>query len=848
LCRSIYKNIKHIDIDNIDSLHDQKILLEIFDNDDSEKEVIYRKGIRYLYRLLHYKKSKSLSIPYYDYRLVKSQSGLLQDLVLETNTLPNLKPLYVEVEIKSCGLNFRDVLNAMNLYPGDPGPLGGDFAGIVTAIGKDVTDIKLGDEVMGFASGALASKSVINSQLLIQKPSKLNFNEASTIPTAFLTVYLGIIELANLSSNDKVLIHSATGGVGLAAIQIAKKQGSEIFATAGNDEKRSLLRSLGIKHVMDSRSTKFAEEIKAITNGKGIDVVLNTLTGKGFIEATVSICAKNARFIEISKRDIWSPERFQKERGDISYHIVALDKETEDDPRKIRKLLQITKELFEDGTLTPLPQIFYPIECAIEAFELMKQAKHIGKIVVTLSQPQNKTDNLFNPNASYMVTGGLNGIGLKLTEWLVENGARHLILIGRSSPNTLAQQTISRLYEDFGVDVQILQASVSDEIKMKSILQNDMSLYPIKGIFHLAGIIEDAPISKQNWSQFEHVYAPKVQGTLILHHISLSLQLDHFVLFSSVSSAIGNSDQTNYSSANAFMDALAYHRHANGLPALSINWGPWAEVGMAKDMFSYFSSSGILSLSVKKGFNALKEAIKIKIPQVVIIEAYWPTFVKLIPQLKGLLSSLIISDRKVTSKSRAHVHTSEVVSNMIGVKPFERRIILVEHCKKHLKKVLHLPADYKVDEEQGFFEMGMDSLMSMELRNSLQVSLGNEYKVSQTVIFDYPNLKSLSSHIESILNLDSIKTPELNIKKTIVPHNEGFGIIGIACHFPNGGNTPKEFWKLLYDGIDCISEVPHTRWDSSYHTDDINVPGKIYTRYGGFLNVHLDQLMLSSFQ
>jgi short-subunit dehydrogenase/acyl carrier protein len=331
-----------------------------------------------------------------------------------------------------------------------------------------------------------------------------------------------------------------------------------------------------------------------------------------------------------------------------------------------------------------------------------------------------------------MITGGLNGIGIELTKWFVKkNGVKHLILLGRSPPTTSVEELITELQRKFDANIQIIQADVSDEIKMKSILFHNeyLSLHPIKGIFHLAGTVNQAQIINQNWSLFENVYASKVQGTLILHKLSQLFQLDHFVLFSSYSSVMGNFGNINYAAANAFMDALAYYRHANGLPAQSINWGPWDEVGMAKDMTSYLSNSGLFSISIKKSLNALKNAMKIKVPQLLIADIDWKKIIQLEPNLKNMLSSFITSDEATENKETKDKIHSEIIEKIMVAKSFDRKKILIEHCKKYLKKILQLPSDASIDEEQGFFEMGMDSLMSMELRNELQLSLGVEYKI-----------------------------------------------------------------------------------------------------------------------
>ena len=298
---------------------------------DQEGQVAYSQGMRYVPRLQLSSKvkhsAKKLMIPMaQNFRLETSSKGPLENLYLKPeDENPTIGPREIAVVVKAAGLNFRDVLNAMGLYPGDAGLLGGECAGIVQAVGSDVTEFKAGDQVLGISPGCFASHAVGPAELFTLMPPKLKFTEAAAIPIVFSTAYQALIHLAKINAGEKVLIHAAAGGVGLAAIQIAQQVGAEIYATASSQEKHAYLRSLGVNHIYNSRTLDYADEILRDTQGQGVDIVLNSLSGEGFIAKTVSACHQEARFVEIGKRDIWPKEAMHDVRPDIEYFILALD-------------------------------------------------------------------------------------------------------------------------------------------------------------------------------------------------------------------------------------------------------------------------------------------------------------------------------------------------------------------------------------------------------------------------------------------------------------------------------------------------------------------------------------------
>lgn len=753
----------------IDEKQNAKECAQIINNELShnadEEFVAYRQGLRHVARLERHeaaqKKRNELMI--YNkkfYRLTMDKRGLLQNLTIQPIMWPpQLDSDQVAVEVRATGLNFRDVLNVLGLYPGDPGEMGSDFSGIVTAVGAKVKTLKPGDEVMGFVtSGGFASHAVSYEQFVIPKPSNITFNEAATIPAAFLTVYLALNQLTQLKKNEKILIHAASGGVGLAAIQLAQLAGATIFATAGSDVKRQYLRKLGIKYIYDSRSVNFADQLLLDTQGAGVDVVLNSLSGENFIEKSVSVCAKHARFLEIGKRDIWTQEQMAAVRNDISYHIIAIDELMRTQPDYIHRLLQELMPLFSNKQLKPLPVVRFDMANAVPAFRYMQQAKHIGKIVI--AQPQSLHE--LNASGSYLITGGLGAIGFKLVEWLIAQGAKHLVLVNRSLPNTEIKNKIDQLmHQDITLITQ--QADVANEEQMQALFkQFGREFPPLKGIIHAAGVLQDDLFLNQDWERFDKVFAPKVYGAWNLHRYSLDMKLDFFILFSSIASVFGSPGQSNYAAANAFLDSLAGYRQNQGLPALSINWGPWAEAGMAANLEGQHKSRGFTAIKSNQGMDAFATAVKQAISQIVIASIDWKKATKNLPPFKLLT--------EVCNASQPETKQNSLLSKYKETPAAQRPELLRKALRESLADILGLHAE-QVDNNADFYEMGMDSLMALQLHSLLETHLGSEALKDVATIFEYRNVESLAAYIEEQLGVPgqaTTTTVVVQAKKTVI--------------------------------------------------------------------------------
>ena len=400
------------------------------DADSPEGQLAYRQGSFYGLRLVRRGQSsrtKRLQRPQGEaYRLQIEEKGVLSNLELQAGPPLAPGPGQVAVQVRATGLNFRDVMNALGTYPGDAGDLGGDFAGQVVAVGQGVTEVAVGDEVLGIGAGAFSSPVVTDARLVVRKPAQLSFEQAASIPTVFATVHYGLNYLARLQAGERVLIHAAAGGVGLAAVQLAQRVGAEVIGSCGSEKKRRLLQRHGVEQLVNSRSLEFAEQVQQLTGGEGVAVVLNSLAG-GFIDKSFEVLQRQGgRFVEIGKTGIWSEEQAQQAVAGVGYHVLALDELCDSDPELVGQLLSEVVGMFEAGQLRPLPVQRFELEATVEAFRTMQQGRHVGKVVVShpVSEP-------FGAEGSYLITGGLGALGLQVAEDLVAGGARQVALMSR---------------------------------------------------------------------------------------------------------------------------------------------------------------------------------------------------------------------------------------------------------------------------------------------------------------------------------------------------------------------------------------------------------------------------------
>jgi acyl transferase domain-containing protein/short-subunit dehydrogenase len=727
-----------IDVDPDRQVDTLELLGEIL-SDEVEEQLAFRNGKRFVARFRPRRVDESLEDPL---RLAISSRGVLDNLRVERAERRSVPPGSVEIEVDAAALNFRDVLNVLGMYPGEEGPLGSECAGRILSLGAGVEGWQLGDDVVAGLVGGHDGFVIADSRLVARRPRNLTASQAATIITAFLTARYTLEQLAQIRSSDSVLIHAATGGVGLAAIQIAQRAGAEIFATAGSDRKRDFLRSLGVPHVMNSRTLNFAGEILKQTGGRGVNIVLNSLTGD-FIPASFSVLAPEGRFLEIGKRDIWNSDRVAELGRNIAYHIVDLGQVGRQQPEVLGALLRDTVAAIERGELQPLPAHVFPFHDAVSAYRLMAQAQHIGKVVLR----QNAAEARICGNATYLVTGAFGGIGLRVVEWLIEKGARNLALIGRRDPSPDAR-VLLRHAELRGVCVRTFAADVACEDEMQHAFgEMRRSMPPLRGILHAAGSLDDGIIAKQNWLKFEKPLEPKVRGSWILHRLTEPLPIDFFVMFSSSAAVLGAPGLSNYAAANAFEDALAHERRRMGLPAISINWGTWAE-GMAliDGMEERRQAAGITAMKPEEALGALERILLDRPVQVGAGLMDWKRFInrdRTRPVPKRF-RTLLEPERSETPEE-----PSGLARQLSGHPAAVRLRILQEHIEQLAARILGFPPNRHIDSLQPLNELGLDSLMAVDFRNALASTV--KQNLPATLLFSHPSVQDLTSYLAEIL-------------------------------------------------------------------------------------------------
>jgi NADPH:quinone reductase-like Zn-dependent oxidoreductase/acyl carrier protein len=678
------------------------------------------------------------------YRMDVSSRGTLDNLSILPLRRRQPGKGQVEIRVRATGLNFKDVLNALGMYPGDPGPLGGEIAGEVVGIGKGVTDLSPGDAVIAIAPGGFSQYVTVDMDMVAPKPRNLSFAEAATIPIVFLTSYYCLNHIAGMKKGDKVLIHAAAGGVGLASIQLAQQAKAEVFATASKG-KWEFLRSLGLKNIMNSRTPDFDENIMAITGGKGLDIVLNSLSGE-FIPKSLSVLGKEGRFVEIGKRDVWSPERVAAFRLDAVYRLVDLMDVCKDEPGLIRSMLRELVTQFEVGTLKPLPMQSFPIENSKTAFRTMQQGRHIGKIVIVHPAPMAKV----REDATYLVTGGTGGLGSIVARRLAGLGAKHLVLLGRNTERETFIETIKELGEE-GVDVTVAKVDVSDPVQLdKVIRQIESSPFPLRGVVHAAGSTDDEMLRKLSWEQFDKVIESKLTGAWNLHTLTRSASLDFFVSFSSVVSLLGNFGQANYAAANAFLDSLAHFQRGHGLAGTSINWGPWAEVGMAADekLDNQFRLGGIMRIPPEAGGDAFASIISMTKPQVGVFS------VENIDKFTARYPTMLSESGRPTVALEKPSMVLDLIKKLKAASDGDRLEHLSGYLEAQTCNVLGFSSTVELEPALTLQELGFDSLMLVEMRNRIISDLG--ISISMEDLVGNTTLEALAAMVLSQMDLSKV--------------------------------------------------------------------------------------------
>jgi NADPH:quinone reductase-like Zn-dependent oxidoreductase/acyl carrier protein len=652
----------------------------------------------------------------------------------------------IELQIRSAGLNFKDVLKVLGLLPETAlegthygGSLGMEASAVVTAVGPGVTGYAVGDEIITLVAGCLASHVLVKTDQLLSlpRPTGMSAADGATVPIAFMTAFYGLTEVARLRRGETVLIHAGAGGVGMAAIQVAKWIGARIFATAGSAEKRDLLLSLGVERVWSSRTLEFVDGIREATNGRGVDVILNSLSGEA-MERSFDALAPLGRFVEIGKRDILEKNRLPMAAFDrsVTFSALDLDRLTLTSQDVIVQLFGETWRRFEAGDFTALPLTRFAAANVSDALRYMAQAKQVGKIVVdfddsadVLVVPRAIERKPIHADATYLITGAFGGVGLELVQSLVARGARHLVLAGRNGARTAAARAVLDEMQAAGVDAREIKIDIADAAAVAALIDDiGRSMPPLAGVFHAAAVLDDALIANLDTARIAAVLTPKALGAWVLHEATKHLPLEHFVMFSSATSLIGNPGQTSYVAANAFLDALARQRRAQGLAATAINWGAIGDVGMlAEDNAAtrQLDLAGVHRIPVAHAMAALFDVLALQPDVIAVMDVDWARWTAVFPVAKALPRFAALAAESAGASAGADYRAA-----LMAIPAAERLPQLTTAIIELVASALHVQPD-KIDARQPLTDLGIDSLVGVELQASIGAKLGFQIAILQ---------------------------------------------------------------------------------------------------------------------
>lgn len=683
-------------------------------------------------------------------RLQIRNPGDLQTLELAAFKRTPPGPGQIEVAVAASSINFRDVLVALGRYPsidGRPEQLGSDFAGVVTAVGDDVTDHQLGDRVGGFAGyarGCWGTFVTCDTRLAATLPPGLTAEQAAAVSTAYGTAWYGLHDLARIKSGDRVLIHSATGGVGQAAIVIARLAGAEIFATAGNPERRQLLHDMGIEHVYDSRSIEFADLIRRDTDGYGVDIVLNSLTGAAQ-RAGLELLSFGGQFVEIGKRDVYGNTRLglYPFHRNLTFHCLDLALMCDTHPQRIHDLLVTVFKLVADGELPVPEQTYYPLDKAATAIRVMSAAEHTGKLVMSVPRvgrssvvvPPERA-RVFRRDGSYIITGGLGGLGLFLAAGMAAAGCGRIVLTGRSQPNPKAHKAIERIRAS-GADVEVVCGNIAEPDTARSLVSTATATgFPVRGVLHAAAVVEDATLANITDELIDRDWAPKVFGAWHLHNATTTQPLDWFCSFSSAAALLGSPGQGAYAAANSWLDAFTTWQRVQGLPATAIAWGAWGEIGRG----AFLAEGGNTMITPQEGAHAFQTLLRYDRAYT----GYVPT--KGAPWLTALAARSPFAEAFQAMGEQSPADTTALRAELQSLSqdewPSRLRHLVAEQASLILRRA--------VDSDRPFADHGLDSLGNLELRTRIETEAG--IRLTPNAIATYNTVRALAKHLSDKLS------------------------------------------------------------------------------------------------
>ncbi|WP_462167133.1 SDR family NAD(P)-dependent oxidoreductase, partial [Frankia sp. AiPs1] len=815
-----------------------------------EPRIVIRGGEARVGRLRRTGGGDTLNPPAADaWRLESTGKGTLANLALLPHP-PASRPLAgleVRVRMRASGLNFRDALNALGLYPGDAGPLGIEGAGVVVEVGPDVTDLAAGDAVMGLFAGSFASLAVTDRRMLARVPAGWTFGQAASVPVVFLTAYHGLVDLAGLRAGQSVLVHAAAGGVGMAAVQLARHLGAEVYATA-SPGKWDVLRAMGIDddHLASSRDLDFADRFRAGSGGAGVDVVLNALTGE-FVDVSLRLLPRGGAFVEMGKTDVRDAVVVAADHPGVRYRAFEL---MEAGFGRVQELFAEILALFERGVLSALPTRFVDIRRAPEAFRFLSQARHIGKIVLTA--PPASSVAGWDPAGTVLITGATGTLGALVARHLVVvHGARHLVLVGRRGSAAPGAARLARELGGLGATVTLAACDAADRDQLAAVIDAIPAGHPLTAVVHAAGVLDDGVVTALTPDRLDQVLRPKVDAVLNLHALTAGRDLAAFVLFSSIAGTFGGPGQGNYAAANAFLDAFAERRRAAGLFAVSMAWGRWAP---GSDMTGHLDDTalrrmdtgGLRPLDAEAGL-ALFDAAAGAPTAMVVPAAFDLAAIRAQASTRGIpapLRGLVRPARRAAAAEVRADGADGLRRRLLGLGEADRAQALLDLVRAQAAIVLGHAQPEAVDATRPFRDLGFDSLTAVELRNRLAAAAG--LRLSATLVFDYPTPVAMAGYLRTELLGDvqsgvrparAADAPRGPARPASPPADDPIVIVAMSCRYPGGVRSPEDLWELVAAGRDAVGPFPADRgWDlDALYDPDPDQTGRSYVRAGGFL-------------
>jgi mycoketide-CoA synthase len=798
-----------------------------------EPQVLVRGDTIYTARVHGSRAVDGILVPPVDgpWRLGLSTAGTFENLQLEP--VPNagaaLEPGQVRVDIRAISTNFRDIMITLGMFTHDA-LIGGEGAGVVVEVGPGVTEFAVGDDVYGFfpdGSGTLVAGDI---RLLLPMPSDWSYAEAAAISAVFTTAYYAFVHLADVKPGQRVLVHAGTGGVGMAAVQLARHFGLEVFATASRG-KWDTLRAMGFDddHIGDSRTLEFENKFRAVVGERGMDVVLDSLAGE-FVDASLRLVAAGGVFLEMGKTDIRDPGVIAQEYPGVRYRAFDL---FEPGRNRMHQYMLELAELFDAGILRPLPVTTFDIRRAPAALRYLSQARHTGKVVLTMPDAW--------ASGTVLITGGTGMAGSALARHVVANhGVRNLLLLSRRGPDAPGAAELVAELSEAGAQVQIAGCDAADRPALAKVIADISVQHPLSAVIHAAGVLDDAVVTSLTPERVDAVLRAKVDAAWNLHELTLDTPISAFVMFSSMAGLLGSSGQANYAAANTFLDGLAMHRRAHKLPAISLGWGLWDQ---ASDMTGGLDAAGRAQLA-RTGVKALSSADALQLfdTAMVVDEPFLlpahidtaalranaavvpPMFIDLItaPTRRRVDDSLAASKSKSALAQRIH-----------GLPEAEQHAVLLDLVRSHIATVLGNTTAEAIDPDKAFQELGFDSLTAVEMRNRLKAATG--LALSPTLIFDYPTPSRLASYFRT--ELAGLPKEVKSVPAVRVSGDDPIAIVGMSCRYPGGVNSPEDLWDMVIEGRDVVTEFPGDRgWDlANLYNPDPDVAETCYTRVGGFV-------------